>query len=79
MCRTFIDLQTGNDGLVQAGVYDLAGRRMRSLFDGTLSAGSHHILWDGRDESGGAVPAGIYLVRIATAEGNRTAHLIMVR
>jgi hypothetical protein len=78
-CHTFIRFETRDGGLVQAGVYDLAGRRVRALSDGNLSTGVHDLLWDGRNEEGRAVAAGIYLVRVSTAEGATTARFVIVR
>ena len=45
-------------------VYDVLGRRVRQLWQGPLGAGSHRFVWDGRDEAGKAVAAGVYLYRV---------------
>ena len=45
-------------------VYDVLGRRVRQVWDGPLGAGSHRFSWDGRDEAGKAVAAGVYLYRV---------------
>ena len=45
-------------------VYDVLGRRVRQLWQGPLGAGSHRFSWDGRDEVGKAVAAGVYLYRV---------------
>ena len=45
-------------------VYDVLGRRVRQLWEGPLGAGSHRFSWDGRDEVGKAVAAGVYLYRV---------------
>jgi hypothetical protein len=77
--QTFIHFETGNLGLVQASIYDLVGRRVRGLSDGILGAGVHDLLWDGQDEDGRAVEAGMYLVRVSTAEGTATGRFVIVR
>jgi hypothetical protein len=77
--QTFIDFWTRNAGRVQARAYDVAGRCVCQLSDGILSAGGHHLLWDGHDENGGPVAAGIYFIRVSTAEGSATARFVMVR
>lgn len=33
-------------------VFDLAGRRVRTLVDRTLGPGRHLVAWDGRNETG---------------------------
>jgi hypothetical protein len=45
-------------------IYDVAGRRVRSLHSGMISAGHTTIGWDGRDEHGVAAVAGVYFVRV---------------
>jgi pullulanase len=56
------DLRDAAD--VRLTVYDIAGRRVRGIFDGRMPAGPHEVAWDGRDERGVRVAAGIYLYRI---------------
>jgi hypothetical protein len=46
-------------------IYDLSGRRVRTLVGGEqLSAGIHHYVWDGRDETGKQSATGTYFYRI---------------
>ncbi|MEO5618743.1 MAG: LamG-like jellyroll fold domain-containing protein [Candidatus Eisenbacteria bacterium] len=49
---------------VAVGVYDLTGRRVRSLRVGRLAAGPHRFEWNGRDDSGRRVAAGVYFARL---------------
>jgi phosphatidylserine/phosphatidylglycerophosphate/cardiolipin synthase-like enzyme len=64
-------------GHVSLGIYDLTGRRVRSLVEGRVEAGSHAALWDGRDESGAREPAGVYWYRLATAGRTVSRKLIL--
>ena len=48
-------------------VYNLAGRKVRTLVQESLPAGSHSFLWDGRDADGRRASQGIYLVRMRFA------------
>ena len=57
-------------GPVQVDVFDVQGRRVRSLFRGTLPSGPSTLRWNGRNDAGREVPAGIYFIRYA-AEGTR--------
>ena len=45
-------------------LYDLAGHKRRVLWDGQAAAGRKCLAWDGRDESGGLVAPGHYLLRV---------------
>ena len=46
---------------VELAVFDLAGRRVRTLIGmASQPARAHDVVWDGRDDTGRALPAGIY-------------------
>jgi hypothetical protein len=77
--RAFIHFETSKGGLLHASIHDVLGRRVRELFCGVLSAGDHEIVWDGRADDQRVVPAGVYLVRIAAAEGTTTARYVALR
>ena len=47
----------------RVALYDVTGRRVRLLHDGALPAGEHALAWDGRNDAGQPVGAGIYFVR----------------
>ena len=65
---TRLALDLPRAGKVCVKVYDVAGRVVRTLFDGSLNAGRHGIVWDGRDGAGSGAAVGIYFVR-ADAQG----------
>lgn len=57
-------------------VYDAQGRHVRAL--GTaLSPGTHHVTWDGHDDAGAPVRAGVYWYRLE-APGVRLGRRIVV-
>ena len=58
-----LDLAT-DQKQVSLALYDVLGRRVRQVWQGPLGAGSHRFTWDGRDEAGKAVAAGVYLYRV---------------
>jgi hypothetical protein len=49
---------------VRIDVFDLLGQRVRTLVDGSLSAGLHQVRWDGRGDGGMSVAAGVYFYRL---------------
>jgi parallel beta-helix repeat protein len=53
-------------GAVSLSVFDVAGRRVRTLAEGVRPAGSHVVTWDGTNDAGIPVAAGAYIVRLAT-------------
>lgn len=64
---------------VSLAVYDLAGRRVRSLVQGDLAAGAHAVRWDGRNERGDQAASGIYLYRLTTSAGERSRKMMLVK
>ena len=58
-----LDLAT-DQKRVHLTLYDVLGRRVRQLWQGPLGAGSHRFVWDGRDEAGKAVAAGVYIYKV---------------
>jgi hypothetical protein len=54
-------------------VIDVTGRTVRVLLDGDAPAGTRDVRWDGRDNDGRNVASGVYMVRLETADGVRTA------
>jgi hypothetical protein len=53
---------------VHLDIYSVSGERVRSLFAGSLNAGPHDFLWDGRDDRGAAVATGMY-IGVARTDG----------
>jgi hypothetical protein len=60
-------------------VYDAAGRLVRRLVDGAAAAGSHVHRWDGRDDGGQRVAAGVYLARLQSSQEEMVKKLIRVK
>jgi hypothetical protein len=64
---------------VELALYDQQGRRMRSLLSGTQPAGERTITWNGSDDDGRALPAGLYFVRLATEGRTFISRLAVIR
>ncbi len=63
---------------VTVRVFDASGRLVRKL-DRGFSPGWNEVLWDGANDRGSAVPAGVYFYRL-TVDGTRfTRRLVLVR
>jgi len=63
---------------VDAGVYDLGGRRVATLAAGRMGSGPHSLRWNAQDAGGNRVPAGLYFVRFTTPGLTRTYRLALL-
>jgi len=64
---TQIRFELAQQEKVELAVFDIAGRRVRTLVDRVLQAGvEHSVTWNGRDEFDRSVPSGIYIYRLQT-------------
>jgi len=83
------DLTTGFDNLgglvlsesgpVTVELFDVTGRKVRTLLTGDMSAGRHELAWDGRDDAGRSVSAGLYFYRVQTSDGMVSRKLMLSR
>lgn len=61
---------------VQLGVYDLFGRRIATLANGRLQAGTYTQAWSGRSDAGHQVGSGVYFYRLNAGGEVKTARSI---
>jgi hypothetical protein len=57
-------------GRIQVNIYDVAGRKVRTLADRVFPAGEAKLEWDGTSDAGERVGRGVYFVRSSTQEGS---------
>jgi hypothetical protein len=60
-------------------VYDMAGRRVRTLADGVFGSGSREFTWDGRDDRGAAVASGVYFYRLRAGTFTATRRMVLLK
>jgi hypothetical protein len=65
--------------LISLVVFDAAGRKVQSLAEGTLPAGSHAFVWDGQNADRTAVSSGVYYYRLQTAKTTAVRSMLVIR
>ena len=65
--------------LVRFCIYDISGRRIRTLENSVKDTGSYIAQWNGCNDYNRKVPAGIYFVRLKVGNLTATKSLILVR
>ena len=76
---TRIAFELPAQGEIELVVFDVSGRRIAVLADGTWPAGRHIVDWDGRDESGRAVASGVYFYRLVAGKYIENKKMILLR
>ncbi len=64
---------------IRLEIYDVRGRKVRRLIEGTHPPGVHAIAWDGRTDSGRGAPPGVYFYRLSTQEKTLDRKLVLLR
>ncbi|MCK4413189.1 MAG: hypothetical protein KAY32_06570 [Candidatus Eisenbacteria sp.] len=62
--QTSIDFRLTRSCPVILAIYDVAGRQVTTLMDGTMPADEYSVNWNGRDAAGRDMPSGVYLARL---------------
>ncbi|OGF14504.1 MAG: hypothetical protein A2W00_04860 [Candidatus Eisenbacteria bacterium RBG_16_71_46] len=76
---TQIAYSLARGGFADLSVYDIAGRRMATLFRGQAAPGSHVATWDGRSADGHIAPAGVYRYVLQTDAGRQVRSMVLTR
>ena len=63
----------------QLVVFDVGGRRVKTLLDGPLTAGEHRIGWSGHTDDGTQARPGVYFIRMVTPEHSATKKILLIR
>lgn len=66
-------------GRAELSVYCTNGRKVATLMDRYVDQGFHPIMWDGRDQAGRGVAAGVYFVRLEAAGEAVTKKIVIAR
>lgn len=63
---------------LQLDLYDVSGRLVRG-FDLGMRSGPQSIVWDGRDDRGAQLPAGVYWMRLEAGREARVERVVLIR
>jgi hypothetical protein len=76
--KTTIRFEISQRGPVHLSIYNVAGRRIATLVNGSLDAGPHQVSWNRLDAGGIRVPSGVYFyeLRLADQRSNRVMVIV---
>jgi flagellar hook assembly protein FlgD len=72
-------LSLSQTGPASVRVFDVAGRTVRTLLRGVQPAGERVLAWDGRDDAGSPLSAGVYLLRLDAGGHSETRSVRLVK
>jgi hypothetical protein len=76
---TTIRFDVAHAGRVRLHIYDVAGRRLRTLVDARMGAGAgKSVVWDGLDAAGRRLPSGLYFYRLEAPDLTATRKMLLV-
>jgi flagellar hook assembly protein FlgD len=67
------------DAEVSLEIYDVQGKKIRTLVSGSSEPGFHTAVWDGRDDSKKAVAPGVYYARMVAPNYRESLKLMYLR
>ena len=73
--NTSIGFSLPGAGSVELAVYDLSGRMIETIHNGTLDSGNHSMLWT----PGSEIASGIYFIRLTTEGGTLSRQAVLIR
>ncbi|MFN0150306.1 MAG: M20/M25/M40 family metallo-hydrolase [bacterium] len=77
---TMIRFRTSESAAVRIDIYDVEGRRVRTLHDGAWTApGVYAEPWDGLDAAGRPAASGVYFLELSTAGASRVRSVVLMR
>jgi hypothetical protein len=76
---TRIAFGLGEAAEISLGVYDVSGRLVRVLVDGSRDARAYEVEWDGTDARGKRVASGVYFYRLTAGERTHIRKAVLLR
>ncbi len=77
--QTEIRFELSQPGQARLAIFDVTGRRVKTIHDGHLESGPHSVVWQGRDEGGRPVASGVYYLRMETVAGVQHRKMMLLK
>jgi hypothetical protein len=76
---TTIEYQLNISGLVELTIFDIQGRRVRSLVKSNQKPGLYRFSWDGKNSNGLLVSSGLYLYQLKIDNAIHAKRMILIK
>ena len=76
---TSLQYGLSKDGAVNITIYDMMGRIVKRLVDGSQTAGFKTVQWDATNDRNESIPAGLYLYTMQTGQQRETGKMVLIK
>ena len=76
---TIIEFSIPESGFIDLIIYNVIGQKVRNLVSGQLNQGVNSVIWDGCDDRGLPVSAGIYVTQLRMGNAVATGRMLLVK
>jgi hypothetical protein len=76
---TTIDYTLARTGPVEIAIFDVNGRKVRTLVSGIKTQGAYKAVWNGKNERGTSVASGVYFYRLTAGDFTQIKKMILLR
>ncbi len=76
---TVISFDLAVPGQVNLAVFDLLGRKVKTLVDQQMGVGTFQVEWNGEDYNGDAVASGVYFYRLAAGSFSTSRKMLLLK
>jgi hypothetical protein len=76
---TTISFKIPQKSKVLLEIFDIFGKRIKTLIDDELETGTYKVEWNGRDEKGNPLSSGIYIYRLSTGKVFLTKKMTLIK
>jgi len=77
--QTTVAFDLAHSGDVELTVFNVLGRKVKTVFDGKLLKGHHEFDWDGTNDAGTSIASGVYFYRLQTSSGTKARKMLLLK
>ena len=70
---------TQTSSFVTLEINNIKGQKVKTLVNEKMDAGTHHVMWDGKNENGKSVTSGIYFYKLKTQTITETRKMLLLK